>query len=90
MSPSKSLRRPHIPNRLRDIVSREFETNADAPLLFEEFLASEAYSGSFALKLVDVAKGRENAPWRIRCLAALMLENQILKLSPDNTSEFNG
>ena len=88
MSPAKSLRRPRVPNRLRDVISREFESDALAPALFEEFLASEAYSRSFASKLVDVAKGSDNAPWRIRCLAALMLENQVLKLSPGNTSEF--
>src|ERR1700755_972190 len=88
MSPPKSLRRPHVPGRLRDIISREFESNALAPALFEEFLASEDYSRSFASKLVGVAKGSDNAPWRVRGLAALMLENQILKLSPDSTGEF--
>lgn len=88
MSPAKSHRHPSVPRRLRDIVAREFGDGPLAPALFEEFLPSKAYSESFALKLMGVAKGNAGAPWEVRRLAALMLENQILKLSPDDACEF--
>lgn len=89
MSPAKSRRQPSVPSRLRDIVSREFKDGTLASSLFEEFLPSNAYSGSFALKLIGVAKGDAGAPWEVRRLAALMLENQILKLSPGDAGEFD-
>ena len=89
MSPSKSRRHPSVPRRLRDIVSREFGDGPLALALLEEFLPSKAYSRSFALKLISSAKGDGGAPWEVRRLAALMLENQVLKLSPDDAGEFD-
>jgi predicted GNAT family acetyltransferase len=89
MSPSKSLQFPHVPDRLRNILSHEFGDDPLAPDLFDEFLPRRAYSRSFALKLIDVAKRSAGASWEIRRLAALMLENQVLKLSPDDVEEFD-
>jgi hypothetical protein len=89
MRPAKSLQHSSIPDRLSSILSREFDHSPIALALFDKFLASKAYGRSFALKLIEVAKGKDGESWGIRRLAALMLENQVLKLSPDNTGEFD-
>src|SRR5919206_187819 len=89
MRPANTRRRPYTPARLRDIISREFDSDPLALALFDEFLSGRAYSRSLALKLIDVAKGKVGATWELRRLAALMLENQILKLSAEDASEFD-
>lgn len=90
MRPAKSLQHPYLPDSLCNIISREFpEDSPLALLLFKELLAGKAYRRSFALKLIDAARGRAGESWEIRRLAALMLENQVLKLAPDNLLEFD-
>src|ERR1700749_1609655 len=89
MSPAKSRRPPSVPPRLRDIVSHECGDGPFALALFEEFLSSKAYSESFASKLISLGKGDSGAPWEVRRLAAFVLENQVLKVSPDDAGEFD-
>ena len=89
MKSATSRQSVYIPDHLRNIISREFEHDRIALALFNEFLSSKAYFRSFALKLIDVAKGNASESWGVRRLAALMLENQVLKLSPDEIGEFD-
>ncbi|MDT4953625.1 MAG: hypothetical protein QOJ02_1763 [Acidobacteriota bacterium] len=89
MSPAKSRQYPYLPDHLCNILSREFESSPLALALFNEFLPIKAYSRSFVLKLIDVARRSTGVSWEIRRLSALMLENQVLKLSPDRTDEFD-
>lgn len=89
MRPAKSLQYPYLPDRLSNILSREFESSPLALALFNEFLPLKAYSRSFALKLIEVARRSEDVSWEIRRLSALMLENHVLKLSPDQQDEFD-
>jgi hypothetical protein len=89
MSPSKSRQYRYIPDRLSKIISHEFGAAPRALALFNEFLPQQAYCRNFALKLIAVARRGSGEAWEVRRLAALMLENQLLKLSPDNTEEFD-
>ncbi|HEX8843168.1 MAG TPA: hypothetical protein VF791_00785 [Pyrinomonadaceae bacterium] len=89
MSPSKSRQYHYLPNRLYNIISHAFDHSPLALDLFNRFLSRRTYRRSFALKLIGVAKRSNDEPWEIRRLAALMLENQVLKLSPDNIEEFD-
>ncbi|MDQ3802875.1 MAG: hypothetical protein M3416_03360 [Acidobacteriota bacterium] len=89
MSPLKNLQHPHLPARLRSILSREFGGDPLALALFDEFLPRRDYSRDFALKLTDVARRGAGVAWETRRLAALMLENQVLKLAPGATEEFD-
>jgi hypothetical protein len=89
MNPSKSLRDSDTPARSRDIISREFGHDPLALALFDEFLPRRDYSRGFALKLIDVAGRGAGATWETRRLAALMLENQLLKLGPGDTEEYD-
>jgi hypothetical protein len=89
MSPSKSLLQSRVPVRLSEIISREFEHAPLALKLFGDFLPRRAYCRDFALRLVGAARRGAGEPWEIRRLAALMLENQLLKLSADDVEEFD-
>ena len=75
-------------DRLRSLLTTQFD---DAPLaydLFAEFLRHNSYSKSLCLRLLAVAQ-EAGTPWDIRRLAVLMLEHQALKIHPDNLSEFD-
>jgi len=83
--PAKSLRR----ERLLSIVTRYFEREAQAYSLVEEFLGTESYDKAFCTTLIEVARGRTGASWDLRRLAVLMLEHQILKISPRSLNDFD-
>lgn len=88
----KSSRRPSrisSHNRLIDLVSTEFSDAREAADLFAEFLGQDGYSRSFCLRLLKLAKQPTAANWDIRRLAILMLEHQILQLSPERLEEFD-
>ena len=55
--------------------------------LFDEFLGRRTFQKSFCRKLIELARQR-SVPWETRCLAVLMLEHQLLKLSPGNREAF--
>jgi hypothetical protein len=76
-------------NHLRTILSTEFDDVHQAYGLLDEFLQHESYNHDFCLSLLTLAKHRTGVPWDIRRLAILILEHQILKLHPDNLSEFD-
>jgi SOS response regulatory protein OraA/RecX len=66
----------------------EFSGEQRAVLLFQQFVHATAYSRQFALLLTDVARGRHADSWEIRRLAALLLQEHLLKLDVANTREF--
>src|SRR5687768_9762938 len=57
--------------------------------LIAEFLRQDGYSRSFCLRLLKLAKQPTKADWNLRRLAILMLEHQILQLSPEHLEEFD-
>lgn len=79
--PAKSLRR----ERLLSLVTDRFEREAQT--LVEEFLGNESFNKAFCSTLIEVARGRTGASWELRRLAVLMLEHQILKLSPRGVND---
>lgn len=89
MNPPKILQRSQTPERLRAAVAREFGQSRPAHALVEEFLPLTSYSRDFASRLLDVARGASGHAWEVRRLAALMLENQLLKLAPDDLAELD-
>lgn len=89
MIPPKIRQQRHVPERLCAVVAREFKQSQPALALFDEFLPLTSYSRDFSSRLLDVARGDGGASWEMRRLAALMLENQVLKLAPDNAEEFD-
>jgi hypothetical protein len=84
-----SCLRPSRQDRLRELFANEFHEPHQAYDLFADFLQQTNFSSNFCLKLLNLAKRPTTAPWELRRLALLMLEHQILKLSPDNLADFD-
>ena len=83
--PAKTFRR----ERLLSIVTRYFQRDAQAYSLVEEFLGTASYNKAFCTELIQVARGATAASWDLRRLAVLMLEHQILKISPRSLNDFD-
>jgi hypothetical protein len=83
--------RSRISNRSRlfDTPNGEFRDAQRARDLLDDFLVHRTYNRDLCLRLFAVAQQRTKATWRLRQLAVLMLEHQILKLDPDNLGEFD-
>lgn len=79
----------NIPDSLLDIVSVEFGGSRRAYELFDRFLSHMSYDRDFAFALIKSAAGGRRDSWEIRRLAALMLENQVLRLPPENIDEYD-
>jgi hypothetical protein len=77
-----------LSDALVKVLHDEFGGDRYAVLLFEQFFQATTYSRRFALLLIDVARGRHSCSWEIRRLAALMLQEHLLTLDVENTSEF--
>ena len=88
----KTMENDAVCQRLSDasvkILLGEFGGDRCAVLLFQQFFHATAYSRQFALLLTDVVRGRHSYSWEVRRLAALMLQEHLLKLEVKNTSEF--
>lgn len=72
----------------RSFFSARFRDPTQANDLFDELLRHETYNHSFCLSLIAVASQPSNT-WEIRRLATLMLENQVLRLPPDQLDHFD-
>jgi hypothetical protein len=83
--PSRAARH----NRLLERLTDEFHDARQAYDLFDEFLRHETFDQSFCLKLLSVARRGAETHWELRRLAILMLEHQILKISPSHTDAFD-
>ncbi|MFY9611558.1 MAG: hypothetical protein WAU45_23465 [Blastocatellia bacterium] len=78
----------HLPGYLCDLVGSEFDHDPWALTLVESFLQVKSHQRKFCLELLEIARGGRSFSWELRRLAILMLEHQILKLPPDDSSEF--
>lgn len=88
----KRLSRPldiDIPDHLLSVIVEEFDDASSFGHLFDEFFQHKSYHRPFVLKLIQAAKGHSSHSWEIRRLSILMLEHQVLKLSPENLTEFD-
>lgn len=75
-------------DRLLETLKTEFGDARPARDLFREFLPLESYERSFASKLLEVARQNSGVSWEVRCLAVLMLENQLLRLPASDAAEW--
>lgn len=83
--PAKNLRR----ERLLSIFTFYFQDDPQAHSLLEKFLEEKTYKKAFCTELIQIARGATGASWELRRLAVLMLEHQILKISPRSLTEFD-
>lgn len=73
---------------MSDALAAELENDPAAFELCEDFLRQDSYSREFALSLLARARRDSGLRWETRRLAVLMLENQLLKLAPEDTAEW--
>jgi hypothetical protein len=76
-------------NRLYNLLQIEFADADEAYELFDAFLRQNTFSKAFCSQLMEVARGEAKEPWETRRLAVLMLENQVLRLGPENLDAFD-
>ncbi|HEY6328335.1 MAG TPA: hypothetical protein VI756_03285, partial [Blastocatellia bacterium] len=76
--------RKHVSN----VLAGEFRDVEEAHALIQQFLSRSKYSRGFCLNLLAHAKN-DKSTWRLRQLAILMLEHEILKLKTNQLREFD-
>lgn len=79
----------HISDSSFSVLKNEFDDPPEVYSLFDEFFQHEVYDRPYVLKLLGTAKGENGDSWKIRRLAALMLEHQIVSLPVGNIQEFD-
>jgi hypothetical protein len=88
----KNVRRPaRTPGqtRLFNLLTSEFHNPSQVFELMDDFLGRHSYDEHFCQKLIALGKQSTGVPWNLRRLATLILENQILKLEPDDLKNFD-
>jgi hypothetical protein len=78
---------PATRDRLVKILSTISGEVPDAHNVFVEFLELDAYNKDLSDRLIDLA--RSPIAWNVRQLAVLMLENQTLKIDPEDWTTFD-
>jgi hypothetical protein len=78
-----------LPACLPALTEAEFGTGSGALRLLELSLQQPEYDRNSALAFLSAAGGVSAESWSERCLAVLLLENQLLRLAPDNLAEFD-
>ncbi len=73
--------------RLLKILNTASAGVPEAQEVFVEFLEHDTYNQDFADKLINLA--RRPTAWNVRQVAVLMLENQTLKIDPEDWTPFD-
>ncbi|HEX4964105.1 MAG TPA: hypothetical protein VF173_24985 [Thermoanaerobaculia bacterium] len=84
---SSKSRDPELPAKLLAVLPAELSGDPRARRLLARFLGAQGYREVFASDLVAVARGAGEDSWEVRRLAALMLQDQILKIPPSSSGE---
>jgi hypothetical protein len=74
---------------LFNLLASEFHNPSQILDLIEGLLSRDSYDQSFCKKLISVARQRSGIPWNLRRIATLILENQILKIAPEDLDTFD-
>lgn len=88
---SSATRAARKPDRtsLLNLLASEFHNPAQIFDLIDGLLSHESYDQSFCRKLISIGKQRSGIPWNLRRIATLVLENQILKINPEDLDTFD-
>src|ERR1700741_1092552 len=74
---------------LFDLLASEFHNPSQILPLIEGLLSHDSYDQGFGKKLISIAKQRTGIPWNLRRIATLILENQVLKIDPEDLDTFD-
>lgn len=78
-----------LSNNLLALAEAEFGAGSCATLLIDAAVKRPDYDRNMALALLAAGRGQSGESWLERCLALLLLENQLLRLAPDHLTEFD-
>src|ERR1700752_390759 len=87
-SATRAVRNPDRTSLL-NLLASEFHNPAQIFDLIDGLLNHESYDRSFCKKLISICKQRTGLPWNLRRVATLVLENQILKIDPEDLDTFD-
>jgi len=76
-----------IPEHALNLLKEIFPDEPAALQLLQSVFASRGYERTTTLKLINAGRGRGKQQWKLRCLAALLLEHHLRLLSPRNLKE---
>ena len=74
---------------LLNLLASEFHNPAQVFDLIDGLLNHDSYDQSFCTKLISICKQRTGLPWNLRRIATLVLENQVLKIDPNDLDTFD-
>src|ERR1044072_931885 len=74
---------------LLNLLASEFHNPAQVFDLIDGLLSHDSYDSSFCSKLISICKQRTGLPWTLRRIATLVLENQVLKIDPEDLDTFD-
>ena len=80
---------PCLPDYLITLTDAEFGSGSRATHLLQICLEQDKYDGNVARELVRTARGLSGESWPERQLAVLLLENQLLRIPPDQIREWD-
>src|ERR1044072_732295 len=88
---SSATRAARKPDRtsLLNLLASEFHNPAQVFDLIDGLLSHASYDSSFCSKLISICKQRTGLPWNLRRIATLVLENQVLKIDPEDLDTFD-
>ena len=89
MKNARTLARTPAQTRLFNFLASEFHNPSQVFELVDDFLERRSYDAAFCKKLIALGKQRRGIPWNLRRLASLILENQILKIDPEDLKTFD-
>ena len=78
---------PRLPAGLLAALPRELAHDARIRDLFARFLAIDGYCRELAFNLVEIGSGAAGDAWEVRRIAALMLQEQVLRLRTKDDGE---
>ena len=84
-SASQAIRKPDLLN----LLASEFHNPAQIFDLIDGLLSHESYDHDFCRKLISICTQRKGLPWNLRRIATLVLENQVLKIDPEDLQTFD-
>lgn len=87
-SPTRAARKPDRTSLL-NLLASEFHNPAQVIELIEGLLSHDSYDADFSTKLISICKQRTGLPWNLRRIATLILENQVLKIDPEDLDTFD-
>src|SRR5262245_35857635 len=79
---------PWLPDYLPALLDAEFGSSRPSLRLIQ-VCRGDGYARDAALELLSAAQGTSGESWSERCLAVLLLENQLLRLAPTEFAEFD-